>query len=66
MQNKGNSGEEPVRGELGLVVLLVVLGTFGLLTWAGLFLGVQWSVSTAWTAAVGHQAAASITRTPLD
>ena len=61
MQIKKDYGEEPVRGESGLVLLLVVLSAFGLLTWMGLFLGIQWSVSSVWAAAVGvaPQAAAS-------
>lgn len=59
MQVKKDYGEEPVRRELGLVLLLMVFSTFGLMTWIGLFLAAQWSVSTAWTAIVGQQAAAS-------
>jgi hypothetical protein len=59
MRTRKDYGEEPVRGELGLVLLLVVLGMIGLLTWTGLFLAARWSVSIALTAAVAPQAAAS-------
>jgi hypothetical protein len=64
MQIKKDYGEEPVRRDLGLVLLLMVLGAFGLLLWTGLFLAVQWSVSNAWTAAVAPYAAASSAQTP--
>jgi hypothetical protein len=59
MRTRKDCGEEPVRGELGLMLLLVVLGMVGLLTWTGLFLAARWSVSIAWAAAVAPQAAAS-------
>jgi hypothetical protein len=64
MQIKSDKDEEPVRSELGLLLLLVGFGACGLLTWTGLFLAVQWSVSTAWTAVVAQQAAASSAQIP--
>jgi hypothetical protein len=51
--------EQPVRGDLGVVVLLVTFGIVGLLLWGGLFFSSQWLVSTGWTAVVGGQADAS-------
>jgi hypothetical protein len=65
MPIKKDDGETPVRGEAGLLLLLVVFGLCGLLTWTGLFLSVKWSLSTAWTAMVAHQAAASSAQIPL-
>jgi hypothetical protein len=64
MQIKDNGGDAPVRGEAGLLLLLLVFGLCGLLMWTGLFLGVRWSISTAWTAMAAHQAAASSASTP--
>lgn len=53
MMQSGNYGDEPVRGELRLLLLLVALSPVGLLMWIGLILAVHWSLLTAWTAAVG-------------
>ena len=47
----GNFSDEPVRGDLPLLLLLVALSSLGLLMWAGLFRALYWSLSTAWTAA---------------
>jgi hypothetical protein len=46
MQIKMDETKDPVSGESGLL-LLVVLGICGLLMWWALFLGVRWSVSNA-------------------
>jgi hypothetical protein len=62
---KDNS-ETPARGEAGLLLLLLVIGLCGLLMWTGLFLGVEWSLSTAWTVMVAHQATASSVHGPPD
>jgi hypothetical protein len=47
------SADEPIRGELRLLLLLVALSPFGLLTWLGFLLALHWSLSTAWAAVVG-------------
>jgi hypothetical protein len=62
MPIKEDDTEAVVRGEAGLLLLLLVFGLCGLLTWTGLFLGVRWSLSMAWTAIAAHQAAAGATR----
>lgn len=62
MPIKKDYGEEPVRGELGLMLLLVVCGIIGLLIWGGLFLSIRWIVSAAWTATIEKPAAASSAR----
>ena len=64
MQIKENDSEAVVRGEAGLLLLLLVFGLCGLLTWTGLFLSVRWSLLTAWSAITAHQAAASSAPTP--
>jgi hypothetical protein len=61
MQIKEDDSEAVARGEAGLLLLLLVFGLCGLLTWTGLFLGVKWSLSMAWTAMAAHQAAAGAT-----
>ena len=52
MQIQNYYGDEPVRGDLRLLLLLVALSSFGLLMWVGLFLAVQWSLLAAWTVAI--------------
>ena len=64
MQAKEDNTEAVVRGEAGLLLLLLVFGLCGLLTWTGLFLGVRWSLSMAWTAMAAHPATASSAPTP--
>jgi hypothetical protein len=64
MQIKMDETKDPVSGESGLLLLLVVLGICGLLMWVALFLGVRWSVSNAWAVVFTHQAAASSAQTP--
>jgi hypothetical protein len=59
MPIKEDKSEAVVRGEAGLLLLLLVFGLCGLLTWTGLVLGVKWSLSMAWTAMAAHPAAAS-------
>jgi hypothetical protein len=58
MQIEKDESEAPVRGEAGLLLLLLVFALCGMLTWTGMFFIVKWSISTAWTAMVAHQAAA--------
>lgn len=47
------SGDEPAQKDLRLVLLLVVLGLFGLLMWTGLFFAFEWSLSAIWAAVTG-------------
>lgn len=46
-------GDEPIRGELRLLLLLAALSPVGLMMWVGLFLAIHWSILTVWAAAVG-------------
>jgi hypothetical protein len=46
-------GPEPVRRDVGTLLLLVAICPFGFLMWMGLFLAIQWGVSEAWDLAVG-------------
>jgi hypothetical protein len=50
---KDSYGDEPVRGELGLLLLLVAFSSIGLLMWVGILFAIHWSVLTAWTASAG-------------
>jgi len=42
--------DEPVRGDLRLLLLLVALCPLGLLIWVELFLAVRWSLLSVWAA----------------
>jgi hypothetical protein len=46
-------GPEPVRRDLGTLLVLVGICPFGFLMWMGLFFAVQWGVLGAWNFAVG-------------
>ncbi len=45
-------GAEPIRKDLGLMLLIASLCPFGFVIWFGLFLGIHWFVSAAWAVAV--------------
>lgn len=49
-------GGEPVRNDLGTMLLLVVACPFGLLMWAALFSAVQWLIVCIWGVAVSFAA----------
>jgi hypothetical protein len=46
-------GPEPVRKDLGTILVLLAVCPFGFLMWVGLFFTFQWSVLAAWDVAVG-------------
>ena len=45
-------GAEPIRKDLGLILLIASLCPIGFLIWFELFLGIHWFVSAAWAVAV--------------
>lgn len=51
MQIRTDYGEEPLRGDFRLLLLLAALSPFGLLMWTGLLMGVQRSLSAVWAMA---------------
>ena len=44
-------GPEPIRKDLGLMLIITSLCPIGLLIWFGLFLGIHWFISAAWAVA---------------
>lgn len=56
-------GPEPVRRDLGILVVLVTICPLGFLMWVGLLSAVRWSLLAAWGVAVGTLSNAALTAT---
>jgi hypothetical protein len=65
MEDAKDYGGEPVRKDLGALLLLVAACPFGLLMWAALFSALQWTVIAVWGVAVDFAASPKITATTL-
>ena len=53
MEASKDYGPEPVRKDLGMLLVLAAVCPFGILMWAFLFSALQWTVVGVWDLAVG-------------
>jgi hypothetical protein len=65
METEVDYGDEPVRKDLGMLLVLVAACPFGLLMWFGLCLAIQWTVIATWAVAVAAGSTITVTTPAL-